>query len=230
MSESQLHVVSAGSDRVANKMPMLPWGTGCEARECAEHLEARILYSPSGAYISFVENWGIPTVRVWTAEGKTILSMDAGGPRTDYKSKPTMSVWSGNSLYWRDDKGVQMWRDGVSALVLPGVTWIRPKASPTGGQIVYWTRDTTGTAYVHLLDTRSNSTRELGKSRSEPAFLTSRYLWYQEERPCVSGDPYPCGGSGTTITTGKTYIYDLQTGSETESIITYVWDVWPHPA
>jgi hypothetical protein len=35
---------------------------------------------------------------------------------------------------------------------------------------------------------------------------------------------------GTTITTGKTYIYDLQTGTETESIITQVFDVWPHPA
>jgi hypothetical protein len=31
-----------------------------------------------------------------------------------------------------------------------------------------------------------------------------------------------------TLPTGKTYIYDLQTGTETESRITAVYDVWPH--
>jgi hypothetical protein len=29
---------------------------------------------------------------------------------------------------------------------------------------------------------------------------------------------------------GKTYIYDLQDSTETQSIITSVIDVWPHPA
>jgi hypothetical protein len=224
-SASQLHVVSSGYDQVVSSMPALPWGTGCESPACSDHLDSRVLYSPSGTYISFIENWGLPTVRVWTADGKTITRVDSSAP--DFKSKPTMSVWSGNNLYFRDDKGVQIWRDGVQSILLPGVAWIRPKASPAGGQIVYEVRDSSGTAHVDLLDTSTDKVRELGSSRSEPAFLTSRYVWYQGERPCHLGEF--CDPSFPTLS-GKTYIYDLQTGTEAESIITNVLDVWPHPA
>ena len=65
--------------------------------------------------------------------------------------------------------------------------------------------------------------------RSEPVFLTSRYIWYQGERDCV-----PADGCGTNPpfhpASGKTYIYDLQDGTETGSVITSVADVWPHAA
>jgi hypothetical protein len=142
-------------------------------------------------------------------------------------SNATMSVWSGNALYWRDDKGVEMWRDGSQSLVLPGVSWIRPHASPAGGQIVYETRDANySTAHVFLLDTATGQTRQLAQSRSEPAFLDSHDVWYMGERPCASSDPCVVG---PTIAT-RPYIYDLQSGTEYQSIITTVWDVWPHPA
>jgi len=60
-------------------------------------------------------------------------------------------------------------------------------------------------------------------------FLTSRYIWYEGERACVAADV--CGSApGGHPLNGKTYIYDLQTGTETESIITGVADVWPQPA
>jgi hypothetical protein len=39
-----------------------------------------------------------------------------------------------------------------------------------------------------------------------------------------------CDPSFPVIATGKTYVYDLQDGTETESIITSVSDVWPHAA
>ena len=71
---------------------------------------------------------------------------------------------------------------------------------------------------------------EIVKSRSGPRFLNSHLIWYVEERPCVSGDSYPCGPESTTIETGKTYIYDLQDNTETESVIAAVFDVWPHGA
>jgi hypothetical protein len=70
--------------------------------------------------------------------------------------------------------------------------------------------------------------RELKKGRAEPAYLTSRYIWYKGERACVAADQCPPGWG--VVASGKTYIYDLVTGTETASIIDQVFDVWPHPA
>ena len=138
-----------------------------------------------------------------------------------------MSVWSGRSLYFRDAGGVQAWTNGVTSAFLPGVQWVRPKSSPAGGAIVYETRDASGVAHVHLVDTNTRKVRELKAGRSEPAFLTSRYVWYQGERLCLPSDQCVIG---PTAPTGKYYIYDLQTGTEYSSMITSVVDVWPHAA
>jgi hypothetical protein len=224
---SELHIVSGGQNRVASSMPGLPIG-GCESWDCTDRLDLRLLYSPNGAYISLVQSWSGPVFRIWASDGGLIKSLDAGS--TNYRALPSMSVWSGTGLYFRDPQGVEVWRDGRQSLVLPLAAWVRPKASPAGGQIVYMERDAYGEARVKLLDTTTNKVRELARSRSEPAFLTSRYLWYQGERPCATGDPYPCSAGAPTTPTGKTYLYNLQTGTETESIIADVWDVWPHPA
>lgn len=225
--ELDLRQVKSGLNVKLDSMPNLP-AVGCENPSCGDQVDQRLLYSPDGNYISFVQNWGGPVFRLWTSDGHLVKGFDSGGSLGDSTS-PTMSVWSGKSLYFRDDKGVEMWRDARQSLLLPGVAWIQPRASSAGGQIVYGVRDGSGMAHVDLLDTTSGMVREVAKSRSQPAFLTSRYIWYRGERPCVTGDPFPCGAA-LTIPTGKTYIYDLQTGTEAESIITNIWDVWPHPA
>jgi hypothetical protein len=216
-----LHQLSAGRDRVLDTVPGLPSAFGCESQSCADSWDFRLSYSPDGAFISL----GLSVAGVfgiWTPDGTQEL--------IDLHASQTMTAWSGNSLYFRDAVGVQRWRAGTQSLVLSGVAWIRPKASPGGGQIVYVARQL-GEPDVFILDTVSGSARLVAKLRSEPAFLTSRYIWYQGERACVVGDAYPCGsGDATTILDGKTYIYDLQTGTETESTIASVFDIWPHAA
>jgi hypothetical protein len=140
-----------------------------------------------------------------------------------------MSVWSGASLYFRDLKGVEVWRDGVVSPFLPGVAWIKPRASSAAGQIVYTARDSNGWGHIYVVDTTTGKVRELKSARTDAVFLTSRYIWYQGERACVASDV--CGAPPPFHPlNGKTYIYDLQTGTETESVITSVSDVWPHPA
>lgn len=216
----ELHLMSSGYDRVVDSTPLPAFGFGCESRGCADNWDSRLLYSPDAAYISFVKQMPVPVFRIWTSNGKLVKSADG--------STATMSVWSGNALYWRDDKGVEVWRNGSQALLLPGVSWIRPHASPAGGQIVYETRDADySTAHVFLLDTATGKTSEIAQSRSEPAFLTPRYIWYLGEHVCSPAGSCAVGPTGPT---GVTYIYDLQSGAESQSIITDVWDVWPHPA
>jgi hypothetical protein len=218
---SELHINSGGQDRIVDSsVPALKGGVGCVSRICADRWDFRLRYSPSGAFIALVE---LPAgvLRIWSADGKLVKSIDS--------TEVTMSAWSGDALYWRDKKGIQKWRDGQQSLVLPGVSWIRPHSSPSGGQIVYETRDSGGgQAHVNLFDTATGKTRELKTSRSEPAFLNSQLIWYKEERPCVPADASACPVEATTIETGKTYIYDLQDNTETESVIARVLDVWPH--
>jgi hypothetical protein len=219
---NELHIVNGARDVVVNSMPSpFQGGVGCDSRSCSENWFFRLDYSPNGSYFSLVELPG-PGLRIWTSSGRLIKSIDS--------TSATMAVWSGNSLYWRDDKGVERWRDGSQSLVLPGVSWIRPHASPAGGQIVYETREPGyGTAHISVLDTVTGAVREIAQSRSEPSFLTSRYIWYLGEYVCSTTSTGYCA-IASTAPTGITYIYDLQSGIESQSIITDVWDVWPHAA
>lgn len=222
---SELHLVTGGQNRGLSAMTGNVI-TGCESAACAESVFARLAFSPNAKYISYVQTWGGPVFRLWQSDGTLIKSIDS--PSGLSMLTPSMAVWSGNSFYWRDGKGVEMWRDGTENVVLPDVAWIAPSASPGGGQIAYTARNA-GLPTVNILDTGSGKARELRKSRSGATFLNSHLIWYREERGCVAGDPYPCGDR-PTIPSGKTYIYDLDDKTETESVIAAVFDVWPHAA
>ena len=219
-----VHQRNAGQDQVLGSVPG-GGGGGCESvAGCAiaNLLDFRLLYSPDGTHISLVTTgFSGSSFRVWSSSGTLLKSSDAYGP--------TMSVWSGASLYFRDLKGVEVWRDGVVSPLLPGVLWIKPQGSPAGGQIVYTARDSGGWGHIYVVETTTRQVREIKSHRSNAVFLTSRYIWYQGERACVAADA--CGATPPWHPgSGKTYIYDLQDGTETESVITSVSDVWPHAA
>lgn len=216
---TQVRVAADGQDRLIGSLPVLTPTNACVYLACAGESDFRLLYSPDGANVSLVQNLGGPSLRVWSSGGKVLVGSDS--------ESNLMSAWSGSSLYFRDDKGVEVWHAGSQSLLLPGVAWVRPKASPAGGQIVFATRDDAGVGHIQILDTATGKTREIARSRSEPAFLNSHLIWYQEERPSTSAE---APTAGKAVPTGKTYIFDLQDNSESESLIASVYDVWPHPA
>ena len=217
-----VHQLTAGVDHVLGSAPGGGAG-GCETiAGCAiaNSLDFRLAYSQGGTYVSLVvSGFGPSSFRLWSSDGKLLRSNDSQGT--------TMSVWSNGSLYFRDSGGVEVWRDGVVSTFLPGVAWIRPHASPGGGQIVYAVRDSSGWAHTYVVDTTTRTVREIKATRAEPIFLTSRYIWYRGERACTEADS--CGPQPPFHpSSGKTYVYDLQEGTETESVITSVIDVFPH--
>jgi len=214
---SELHLVAGGSDKLVSSMPSILGG--CETPSCAFATQFRLLYSPDGKNISLSQSFGGPNFRLWTSEGKLLKS-------NPEDSSYSMSVWSDASLYFVDAGGVEAWRDGATSPFLPGVHWLRPHASPDGSQIVYAASDSGGSTHVYIVNTSTKSIREIKKSRREPVFLTSRYLWYEGERACVAADL--CDRSLPVTTSGISYIYDLQNGTEATSTIDQVYDVWPH--
>lgn len=205
-------------------VPILGAG-GCESfASCniPNSLDSQVLYSPDGTRISLVINsFAASVFRVWKSDGTLV--------RTDDNRGWTMSVWSGNGLYFRTSEGVRVLRNESMTMFLPGVAWIKPSASPGGGMIVYSARDSAGWAHTYVVETATGKIRELHSARTGPVFLTSRFIWYQGERACLASEN--CGASPAIHPlSGKTYIYDLQDGTETESVITGVYDVWPHAA
>jgi hypothetical protein len=218
-----VHQLRAGHDQVLGSVPAGGCGDCQTISNCgfSNYMDFRLLYSPDGTRISLVTlGFSGSVFRIWSSDGKLLTSSDSQGQ--------TMSAWSGSSLYFRDANGVEVWHNGASQLFMSHVAWIAPRASAGGGQIVYAVRDSNGWAHTIVVDTNLQ-VRELKKGRVNPVFLTSRYIWYQGERACVASDE--CGARPPFHPlSGKTYIYDLRTGTETESIITSVSDVWPHPA
>jgi hypothetical protein len=207
-----LHLVSGGQDRLVDgAIPALP-AVGCEYEPCpgADTWDFRLSYSPDGAFISLVMSIaGASAFRLWSSDGKVLQSSDSQ-PRG-------MSTWSGAGFYFPDAKGIEVIRAASTSLFLSGVSWIHPQGSPDGKHIVYETRDSQGWHHTFVVDTDSQMVRELTKGRTQPLFLTSRFVWARGE-----------GSPG--ISNGNTYLYDLQQGTESPSIITQVFDVWPHAA
>lgn len=222
----ELHVVQDGVDSTIGTAPA--WchcGEGVVDKE-----DLRLAFSAGGDLVSWVTYAGIASdFQVRRLDG-TLVGAEIRPPLTDLDTQyTTMSVWSSNALYYRDARGIEVWRNGSVSPFLPGVAWIRPRASPAGDQIVYEARDSTGLGHVFVVDTASGTVRQLtSTARVEPFFLTPRYVWYEGERLCVSGDQ--CYFGAKTIATGKTYIYDVATETESESIVTNVADTWPHAA
>ncbi len=216
---SELHFVVGGKDRLMSSMPAILGG--CESPSCAYRTDFRLMYSPDGKFISLSQPFGGPNFRLWTSDGNLVKSNPDG-------MSYSMTAWSDGGLYFVDAGGVEVWRDGATSAFLSGVSWLFPKSSPDGGQIAYAASDRAGSTHVYVVDTATKSTREIKKSRREPVFLTSRYLWYQGERACVKADL--CDSSLPVIWNQTNYIYDLQAGTEATSIIAEVHDIWPHAA
>jgi WD40 repeat protein len=214
------HLVSGGVDREIGTAPR-----DCICGEFPEADRIALSFSPDGQLVSLVEALQMGTnLQVRRLDG-SLVGTEIRGDRN--ATPVTMGVWSGTNLFFRDNQGVERWTNGTITPFLPGVAWLHPWASPDGGQIVYAVRGGDGLARVNVVDTASRLTRQLtNQPRNWPHFLTPRYVWYMGDRLCGPSDG-PCG---TATSTGTTYIYDLQTGAEYQSIITDIADVWPRGA
>jgi hypothetical protein len=218
------HLVAGGADRVIGRAA---GSCHCDGDRDV-HFSFDVAFSPDGRYVSLVEDIpGGTDMQVRRLDGTLVTEIGSNAPNPGSQEFTTLGVWDGNRLFFRDSKGVEAWRDGSVASVLIGTAWTASVASPAGGQIVFALEDADGLHHPSVLDTKTGTVRALSSHAGYGfAYLGPRYLWYAGERRCVVADrcPYVTGN----LPTGKTYILDLVTGTESESRITQVLDVWPH--
>lgn len=220
------HVRSAAGDLVLSRLGPMP-ARGVDP----DNDDAMVGFSADGQFVALEQTFidqgntaghGARFQVVRLSDHKLVYS------RTD----GTMATWAGAGahLYFRISAGVEAWdpTNGVQ-LVVAGLSWSHPWPSADGLRIAYTTGDGTGNhhvGYMRLADQPAAGNQLSFLPRAGAAFLNSTLVWYAEEAMC-STPGVQCGLGGTPLT-GRTYIRDLVTGTESASIDTAVFDSWPH--
>ena len=177
------------------------------------HYSFGLAFSPDGRYVSMVEDIpGGTDMQVRRLDGSLVTEIGSQALDRAPKDFTTLGVWDGDGLYFRDSKGVEVWRNGSVTSVLAGVPWTASAASPAGGQIVFAVE---GADHLHRPSLLDATTGRVSALATHPGvgfrYLGSRYLWYAGERRCVSTDN--CVFADSNVLTGTTYILDLVAGT-----------------
>jgi hypothetical protein len=215
------HLLSAAGDVKLSDLGSIP-GRGVDANND----DAMVGFSAEGKYVALENTFSNATGAakpfqiVRLADNKLVYS------RTD----GTMATWgrTGATFYFRTNAGVESWDPtaGLKTVVFQSFRWIHPWPSADGKRIAYVDVDQAGYHYPgYVQPSAGQAFRVASRPRTGAAFLNSRLMWYQEEAAC-SG-PTVCG-LGEPRLTGRTFIYDVVTRTESVSVISALFDSWPH--
>lgn len=217
------HLKTNGADKVVATLPPVP-GRGINAADD----DAFLGFSADGRYVA-LENTFTSGQTAATA-GLQVRSRD--GTLLYGHVGDTMAVWVGDQLFFRALNSTQVWRWDPASPAAPTAAfttiapWIRPKSGPQQDRVAFTWRDSSGLPHVRVVDTTGAVRTVVGSSgRSSAVYLGPWALFYIGESSC--GDQ--CGPGPPSTPNGKTYVYDLKTGSESGSRLAAVYDVWSPP-
>ena len=211
----EIHLVKQGQDHTLATLPGVP------ARGGSEDDDLFLAFSPDGQYLALDESF-----TGYQGGGLQVWRLSDGRPLAPPLHGTTAAIWVQDSLFYRDQAGVHRWDvGGATTSILPGVSWLRPRASSDGKWIAYSVRDSTGLPNVNVLNVATGASFAVSTGGRDGAiFLTPTILWDNEQRPC--DESHPCGMS-RSLPTGLTFLYDVTTRQESQSTIMAVTDVWP---
>jgi hypothetical protein len=218
------HVRSAAGDLTLSDLGAVP-GRGVNGN----YDDAMTGFSADGKYVALEQTFTYTGAAAASGQVAPFQVVDLSTHKVVYsRTNGTMAAWAGTGarLYYRTTAGIDAWdpTSGAKNVVPQGLAWIHPWASADGNRIAYEDANGVGNhfaAYLRMAD--KQALRISPAPRVGAAFLSSTLVWYAEESVCKT----QCGLGGPPLT-GRTYIKDLVSGSETASIITKVFDSWPH--
>jgi hypothetical protein len=218
------HVLSAAGDVILSNLGSVP-GRGVSPN----YDDAMVGFSADGKYVALEQTLTYTGTSAPAGKTAPFQVVRLSDRKVVYsRMNGTMATWAGTGarLYYRTTAGVELWdpTSGPQIVVPQGLAWIHPWPSADGNRIAYEDANGVGNhfaAYLRLADKQALRISPL--PRFGAAFLNSTLVWYAEESVCKT----QCGLGGPPLT-GRTYIKDLVTGTESLSIITAVFDSWPH--
>jgi hypothetical protein len=218
------HILSAAGDVTLSRLGAVPGRGGI-----ADYDDAMVGFSADGKYVALEQTLTYTGTSAPAGRAAPFQIVRLSDRKLVYsRMNGTMATWAGTGarLYYRTTAGVEVWdpTSGPQIVVPQGLAWIHPWPSADGNRIAYEDANGVGNhfaAYLRLADKQALRISPL--PRFGAAFLNSTLVWYAEESVCKT----QCGLGGPPLT-GRTYIKDLVAGTESLSIITAVFDSWPH--
>ena len=218
-SGPEWHLITSGTDRTLITLPIEKL-----VDTNPDWADLYLSFSPDGTKVAFLQRLAAsPTGDPFA----TLDISDLSGAPLIHVGGVTMATWSKRYLYFYDNglDIVRFFQPGTTVLGGVGLSpqWIQPSSSPDGRYIAYTSQLSSGAHHVRLWDTTSSDNALSPGPRVGAVFLSQDLIWYAEETPCQS--ICPMGGPAQT---GKTFIYELSSGTEAASVISFVYDSWPH--
>jgi hypothetical protein len=220
------HIRSAAGDAVLSDLGSVP-GRGVSPN----YDDAMVGFSGDGKYVALEQTFTYTGAAAPAGQEPPFQVVRLSDHKSVYSRRNgTMATWAGNGadLYFRTTAGVEVWDAtlGQQVVVPQGLAWIHPHPGADGKRIVYEDANGAGNHFAaYLTLATKQAVRISPKPRLGAAFLNSTLVWYAEESVCTT----QCGLGGPPLT-GRTYIYDIVAKTESASIITAVFDAWPHSA
>ena len=197
--------------------------------------ETIIRFSPDGKYLLMVDTFvtsgppGSPELAPFQVrsvqDGSLVWAAPSALQPTGKFQFVTMAVWlhQTDRIYYRDSVGVQTWdAPSTDRTIYPGLGWYSPSISPDD-RLVAYTVDLEAQPHVEVRELATKTFRVIPGVRGSPFFLANNLLLVAEYAP----SPQPGLGVQAYSQTGRAFVFDLRTSTETPVPMLNPIDYWP---
>jgi hypothetical protein len=190
-----------------------------------------VRFSPDGKFVLMVDTFVATSpeqvyFRIHAVKDESLVwAAPAALNPTGKAQFATMAVWlrQTDRLYYRDPAGVQYWdppkTDGTA---YPGLKWYSPTISPDDRFVAYAV-DLAAQPHVEVRELATKAVRVIPGVRGAPFFVEVNKLFVAEYAP--SAQPGP--GVQAYEQTGRAFLIDIRTNTETPVPNFIPFDYWP---